>query len=63
MDTIIRPTSTQDTQHHSHHDGDNQQSALQQARNLPLPSKSDMLRRASSVEHFWHQNSQLLEQA
>jgi len=63
MDTVIRPTSTQDTQHHSHHDGDNQQSALQQARNLPLPSKSDMLRRAASVEHFWHQNSQLLEHA
>jgi hypothetical protein len=34
MDTIIRPTSTQDTQHHSDHDGDNQQSALQQARNI-----------------------------
>ena len=63
MDTIIRPTSTQDTQHYSDHDGDTQQSALQQARNLPLPSKSDMLRRAASVEHFWHQNSQLLEQA
>ena len=38
-------------------------SPLQQARNLPLPSKSDMLRRAPSVEHFWHQNSQLFEQA
>ena len=38
-------------------------SPLQQARNLALPSKQDMLRRAPSVEHFWQQNSPLFEQA
>ncbi len=57
MNTINQTISVQGTQI------DNKQTPLQQARNLPLPSKLDMLRRAPSVAAFWQQNSPLLEQA
>ncbi|MGO1283230.1 hypothetical protein ACT3QO_10665 [Psychrobacter sp. AOP7-D1-15] len=57
MNTIKQPMSTHNTQPYA------LPTPLQQARNLVLPSKKNMLRRAPSVAAFWQQNSPLLEQA